>query len=564
MKPYDTKLGTMLKEFNFISDEQLNEALEIQKTKQKDLRLGEILVDLGYLDENDLIQVLEFQMGVPHADLKKYALDPSLANLLPENLARRHLAVPLELNGNKLRVALADPANVVALDDIRKVTKYSIEPLIASQKEIKRAISRLYISSGTKAEEVMQILESQEVAVEDEPILIADVDDEVEDAPVVRLANLVINQAIQERASDIHVEPWAEQVKVRYRVDGILIDRMTVPKANQAALLSRLKIMANLDISERRKPQDGRINIKRGEIEWDMRVSTLPTMYGEKMAIRILDRMAIPSLDSLGFTEENEAIIRAAIKNPHGIFLVTGPTGSGKSTTLFSALKELNKPQVNITTVEDPIEYVLPGVNQVQANPRIGVTFANVLRSMLRQDPDIIMVGEIRDNETAGIAVNAALTGHLVVSTLHTNDAPSAVTRLVEMDVEPFLVGTTVIGIMAQRLVRRVCPNCRKKVELSEDEKIFLANNNFSLDFQYTGAGCSRCNYSGYRGRMGVHEILTMNRQLRQLTSKNANAEQIRDAALQDGMKTLLMDGLEKVRGGFTSLEEVLKVAAAQ
>lgn len=564
MKPYDTKLGTMLKEFDFITDEQLKEALEIQKTKHRDLRLGEILVDLGYLDENDLIQVLEFQMGVPHADLKKYALDPGLATILPESLARRYLAVPLELNGNKLRVALADPANVVALDDIRKATKHSIEPLIASQKEIKRAISRLYISSGPKAEEVMRSLQSHETPVEEELLLINDIDDEVEDAPVVRLANLIINQAIQERASDIHVEPWNELVKIRYRVDGILIDRMTVPKANQAALLSRLKIMANLDISERRKPQDGRINIKRGDIEWDMRVSTLPTMYGEKMAIRILDRMAIPSLDSLGFTEENEAIIRDAIKNPHGIFLVTGPTGSGKSTTLFSALKELNKPQVNITTVEDPIEYVLPGVNQVQANPRIGVTFANVLRSMLRQDPDIIMVGEIRDNETAGIAVNAALTGHLVVSTLHTNDAPSAVTRLVEMDVEPFLVGTTVVGIMAQRLVRRVCPNCRQKVELTEEEKIFLANNNFQLDFQYIGKGCSRCNHSGYRGRMGVHEILRMDRKLRQLTSKNANAEQIRDAALEGGMKTLLMDGLEKVRGGFTSLEEVLKVAAAQ
>lgn len=563
MKPYENKLGDMLLEFEYITEEELLEALEYQKEKGKDLRLGEILVKLGHIDENDLIQVLEFQIGIPHADLKKYDFDLQLTRILPESLARRYLAVPLELKGRRLKVAMADPSDVVALDHIRDVTKCNIEPLIASKKEIRRVISRLYISSGAMAEDVIKSIEATEPVMTDEVLHITEID-EVEDAPIVRLANLVINQAIQERASDIHVEPGADYVKVRYRIDGVLVERMTTPKTSQSALLSRLKIMANLDISERRKPQDGRINMKRGEYEWDMRVSTLPTMFGEKMAIRILDRMAIPAINTLGFTPENEKTMRDIIKTPHGIILVTGPTGSGKSTTLFSALRELNKPQVNITTVEDPIEYVLPGVNQVQANPRIGVTFANVLRAMLRQDPDIIMVGEIRDNETADIAVNAALTGHLVLSTLHTNDAPSAVTRLVEMEVEPFLVGTTVVAIVAQRLVRRICPNCRRQFELTDEERAYLEKHNYQLDYQFKGMGCSRCNDSGYRGRMGIHEILTMNRELRQLILKNANSEAIKDAAMKVGMKTLFMDGLEKVREGLTSLDEVLKVAASQ
>lgn len=559
MKEQDTRLGDLLVQFNFITEEQLDKALTYQRENRTNKRLGEILVDMDFIEENDLIQVLEFQLGVPHADLKKYRIDPLLSEVLPENVARRHMAVPLELKDNRLKVAMVDPSDIMALDDIRRATGYSVEPLIASTKDVKRVTSELYMGE-TRAEDVFQSLDEVEV-VEETDYELDELHEMVEDAPIVRLANLIINKAIQERASDIHVEPLETKVKIRYRVDGMLSEELTSPKNTQAALISRLKIMANLDISERRKPQDGRINIKRGEVDWDMRVSTIPTIFGEKMVIRLLDRLSVPSIEDLGFSEKNEALFREVIKNPNGIILVTGPTGSGKSTTLFSSLKELNKPEVNITTVEDPIEYILPGINQIQANPKVDVTFANALRSILRQDPDIIMVGEIRDGETASIAVNAALTGHLVLSTLHTNDAATSVTRLIDMKVEPFLVSSTVKALMAQRLVRRVCSSCRQKVPLSDDEKKYLEKFQFPMEEQYLGKGCSRCNHTGYRGRMGIHEILVMDRDIRRLTTRNANSEKIKETAIEKGMDTLLMDGLQKAKSGYTTVEEVLRVA---
>lgn len=553
------KLGDLLVEYNFITQDQLEKALEHQRNTQSDKRLGEILVELDIIDESQLVQVLEFHLGIPHVDLSKFMLDPQLADMLPERIARRHNVVPLELDEGTLKVACADPSNIVAIDDIKRASRYRIEPLIASSEAIKRAIDELYMVEQ-EADEVIQSLDDTPDEM-DQEFQLDELQRMVEDAPIVRLANLILNRGVQDRASDIHIEPFERNVKVRYRIDGVMVDRMTTPKTSQAALISRLKIMSNMDISERRKPQDGRINLKKGNVDWDMRVSTVPTIFGEKMVIRILDRMAIPTLDTLGFSMENEKAIREAISSPYGILLVTGPTGSGKSTTLFSALKELNKPDVNITTVEDPVEYILPGINQIQTNVKVGMTFANALRSILRQDPDIIMVGEIRDKETAGIAVNAALTGHLVLSTLHTNDAPSSVSRLLDMGVESFLISSTLVAVLAQRLVRRVCGDCRQKIDLDEDEKEFLAKHGFPLTSQYQGVGCKSCSDTGYRGRMAITEILTMDRDLRMLTNRGANSDELRQAALDKGMKLLVSDGMEKVRDGFTTVEEVLRVA---
>ncbi len=554
------KLGDLLVQYNYISQDDLEKALHYQKEEQPQMKLGEILVEMDMIQESHLIQVLEFHLGFPHVELDKYILDPQLADLIPENLARRALAVPLERDGRTLKVALADPSDVVAIDDISRATGLRVEPYIASTQEIRKSLNELYFGPTGDAE-VFRELNEFEVEKSQDEIQLEELEQMVEDAPIVRLANLIINRAIQERSSDVHIEPLERQVKIRNRLDGILIERMSVPKGSQAALISRLKIMANLDISERRKPQDGRINLRRGDVEWDIRISTLPTIYGEKVVIRLLNRQAIPGLPELGFGEENEELIRSMIKNPYGMILVTGPTGSGKTTTLFSALKEIHQPGVNITTVEDPVEYVLPGVNQVQANPRIGLTFANSLRSILRQDPDIIMIGEIRDSETASIGINSALTGHLVLSTLHTNDAPSAISRILDMGIEPFLIASTLIGALAQRLVRKVCQECKTEVALTEEQQAYLADHGIHKRTQEVGQGCRACGDTGFRGRMAVSEILTINRPIRRLIVKRRSIDEIRETALEQGMKTLLQDGLDKFQAGKTTLEEVLRVA---
>ncbi len=554
------KLGDLLVQYNYINEEDLEKALQYQQDERPEMKLGEILVELDLIKESHLLQVLEFHLGFPHVELSKYILDPQMAELLPENLARRAMAIPLEKHDRTLKVALADPSDVVAIDDISRATGLRVEPFIASSQDIRRALNELYFGT-TGEEEVFQKLDEFETDQEEEDIELEELQQMVEDAPIVRLANLVINRAIQERASDVHIEPLERQVKIRYRLDGILTERMTVPKGSQAALISRMKIMANLDISERRKPQDGRINLKRGDTEWDIRVSVLPTIFGEKVVIRLLNRQSIPTLSALGFGEENERIIRQMIKNPNGMILVTGPTGSGKTTTLFSAMREVNSPNVNITTVEDPVEYVLAGVNQVQSNSKIGLTFANALRSILRQDPDIIMIGEIRDSETANIGINSALTGHLVLSTLHTNDAPSAISRLMDMGAEPFLIASTLIGIMAQRLVRKLCSECKTEIPLSEEQQAFLAEHGIHMKTQYAGEGCKACGDTGFRGRIAISEILVVDREIRRLIVKRRSIDEIRQMALDRGMKTLLGDGLEKFKNGDTTLEEVLRVA---
>ncbi|ACL69354.1 type II secretion system ATPase GspE [Halothermothrix orenii] len=551
------KLGELLLDFNFITEKQLNEALKKQNKSGK--KLGEILVESGYLNENDLIQVLEFQLGIPHADLNKYVINPHLAQYIPENIARRHNVVPLEKKNGKLKVAMVDPTNLVAIEDIEMTSGLKVEPLIASRKNIKMALNQIYSVNDSDAAEVFASLNEVTTKTNEEPEL-NELKEMIEDAPIVRLANLIINQAIQMKASDIHIEPQEDQVRVRYRVDGVLRENMTVPKHSQAALISRLKIIADLDITERRVPQDGRIELNVSGVKIDMRVSTLPTVYGEKVVIRLLNKEEkLLQIEQLGFSETNLSRFMKLIKQPHGIILVTGPTGSGKSTTLFAALNKLNTPEKNIITVEDPVEYQLRGINQVQANSRVGLTFASALRSILRQDPDIVMVGEIRDEETARIAVRAALTGHLVLSTLHTNDAVSSVTRLIDMGIPPYLVASSVIGVVAQRLVRRLC-TCKEEYVPGPEEMEFLQVNDIGK--LQRPEGCKKCHSTGYRGRLPVHEILIMDRKLREMIVNGEGESVIKKYARKAGMLTLKEDGVNKVIEGLTSYEELARVVS--
>ncbi|MFW5999670.1 MAG: GspE/PulE family protein [Halanaerobiaceae bacterium] len=548
------KLGELLTEFNFITHEQFKEAMKKQEDSNR--KLGQILVDLGYISEDDLIQVLEFQLGIPHADLSSYVFDSTMADYIPERMARRYNAVPLEVEGEKLNVAMSDPSNLVAIEDMEMASGLKIEPFIASQKSIEQALTQIYTLDDT--EDVFESLGS--IQRNEEPEM-DELKQMVEDAPVVRLANLIVKQALQMRASDIHIEPMENEVRIRYRVDGVLRASMTAPKYSQAALISRMKIIADLDITRRRIPQDGRISINVGGHRVDMRVSTLPTIHGEKVVIRLLNKdESLLHMKNLGFTEKNLATFRRLIQQPHGILLVTGPTGSGKSTTLFAALNHLNSTEDNIVTIEDPVEFRLDGINQVQANQRAGLTFARTLRSILRQDPDIIMVGEIRDEETAQIAVRAALTGHLVLSTLHTNDAVSSVTRLVDMGIPPYLVASTVIGAMAQRLVRRLCRNCREKYEPGIEQLMAFEEDEQKVDYLYQPGGCTACNSTGYKGRLAVHEILEIDSSVEKMIVEDADEQTIKNYAISEGMDTLAVDARKKVLKGYTSYQEYARV----
>jgi type IV pilus assembly protein PilB len=458
------KLGELLVDHEYISREQLQEALDILKNTDK--KIGEILVELGYVKEKDLIEVLEFQRGIPHADLDKYFFDPSLAELIPENIARRYLAVPIKKSDQgKLKVVMADPTDLVAVDDIEMLSDLSVVPLYGAPNQIRASIDRLYgnddidisnIFEDFNLEEIADVSDNQDEEIYEEEEL----REMVDEAPIIKLANYIISKAYQKGASDIHIEPEDDKIRVRFRIDGVLKKEMTAPKSSHRALVSRIKIIANLDITEHRVPQDGRIKmIFKGE-KLDMRVSTLPTIKGEKIVIRLLAQNTnLLDLDNLGLSDYNRKKIGQLIKKPNGVLLLTGPTGSGKSTTLFVALNELNSPQINMVTIEDPVEYQIAGINQVQAKEKSGLTFAKTLRSILRQDPDIIMIGEMRDQETAEIAVRSALTGHLVFSTLHTNDAVSSITRLIDMGLAPYLVAASLNGVVAQRLVRRLCPH---------------------------------------------------------------------------------------------------------
>jgi len=553
-------LGESLVEQKLITDEQLKSAIkESEKTNEP---LRKVLVKMALVSEEDIVTFFEEQLGIPRIDLRNYLIDAKILSLIPESLAKKHNLIPLFKTGDILTIATADPLNVVALDEIRIKTKSNIEPAVATESELKNAINQYY-GIGGSIEDVIKSIDMKTLAIEEgkeeiEPEKLRNI---AEEAPIIKLVNLIILQAIRDKASDIHVEPEEENLKVRFRVDGILHEQATIPKQMQAAVLSRMKIMSDMNIATKRIPQDGRfrLNIEGGQI--DMRVSSMPTLFGENIVMRLLDNTSILiGLERLGFDEKNFEIFKSLIVKPHGIILVTGPTGSGKTTTLYSALNSINTPDKNIITVEDPIEYQLKMIRQSQINQKAGLTFATGLRSILRQDPDVIMVGEIRDLETAEISVQAALTGHLVFSTLHTNDAPSSLTRLIDMGVEPFLISSSVIGIIAQRLVRTICPNCKQPYTPSEEVIRDLgvklpANPKF-----YKGAGCKSCKNSGYKGRIGIFEMLLLSEKIRDLILAKTSSSQIKRVAQEAGMKSLREDGIEKVLAGITSIDEVIRV----
>lgn len=566
-RPSKKSLGDLLVDEQIITPRQLQKAEEQQKKSNE--RLEKILVTLGFVTDRDITEVLGKQMGVSFVDLESFEIDPELARSVPEHLARRYKVIPVGQLNNKLSLAMADPLNVVALDDIRLITGFDIVPMIATEEAILRIIDRQFgVTDLAEVEDTVKSIDAAdfgdlETVREDEEIALDKLKELVDEAPIVRVVNLIISQAINEKASDIHIEPQPKSVQVRYRIDGVLHDVMSPPKHIQAPMVSRVKIMANMDIAERRLPQDGKIHLKHDNREFDLRVSSIPTVHGEKVVMRILDKSSVMlGLEKLGFFPESREKFEELILKPYGMILVTGPTGSGKSTTLYACLNKLNTGVSNITTIEDPVEYQLTGVNQVQVNEKAGLHFANALRSFLRQDPDIIMVGEIRDTETARIAVEAALTGHLVLSTLHTNDAPSAITRLIEMGIEPFLVASAVIGVMAQRLARVICPNCKEPFTPPPEavRKFGLGMYGEGEVTFYRGRGCDHCKQTGYKGRTGFYELMLMSDAIRSLVLQKSSSAEIRRLAMEEAMKTLQDDGLRKVMEGYTSIEECLRV----
>ncbi len=557
------RLGDLLVATGYITQEALQEVLKEQNRTGE--RLGRILVNKGYITEQNLIEALEFQLGIPHVVLAKREIPQEVVAAVPEHIANKYKVFPVEKEGNRLVLGMVDPTDVVALDNLRLLLNVEIQPVIVTEEDLQRALGKYYGIQGTVAEVFKDLdIEFEEEKKEEEPA----VEELVEDAPIVRLVNLIISQAVKERASDIHLEPSEKELVVRYRVDGVLRRMMTSPKNTQAAIISRVKIISGMNIAEKRLPQDGRIQLRVEGAPVDIRVSSIPTVFGEKIVMRILFKSGVlTKMERLGFLPDTLEKFRSVYRQPHGIILVTGPTGSGKSTTLSAVLNELNSPEVNIMTVEDPVEYQIPGVNQVQVNQKAGLTFAAALRSFLRQDPDIIMVGEIRDTETARIATQAALTGHLVLSTLHTNDAPSSITRLIDMEIEPFLVASTVIGVVAQRLVRGVCDGCKEPYRLEPDNPFYqsvrenLPDHSEEQLIFYRGKGCRQCNGSGYARRLAIHEVLLLNPELRSLISKDIPAGALKEAAIKAGMRTLFQDGLLKALQAKTTLEEVVRAA---
>lgn len=562
------KLAQMLVDEGIITDAQLQEALKEQKASG--IRLEQSLVKLGHVTNDIIMAFMGTQMGIPTVNFSDLGeLDVNIIKLVPENICQRQTLIAISKIGNKLTVAMADPLNVSAIDDIKLMTGFEVEPVLASESDIKQSIVKCFSTSSVEMEEVMKDLENVrdiEVVGAEEELDTAKLAAASEDAPIVKLVNAVITRAIEEGASDIHLEPYEKGCRARYRIDGVLHEKSSPPKKIYPALVSRIKIISELDIAERRKPQDGRCKIKMVGKEVDMRVSILPTKFGEKVVIRILDTGNLQlDLDQLGFESDVLQIYKKNVEAPYGMILVTGPTGSGKSTTLYSTLSLLNFPDVNILTIEDPVEFVVKGINQVQVNPKAGLTFSNGLRSFLRQDPDIIMVGEIRDGETAGIAINAALTGHLVLSTLHTNDAPGAVTRLDNMGVEPFLISSSVLMVIAQRLVRKICPKCKESYEVSADvlEDLNIKPKEGEKIIFYKGMGCQYCANTGYKGRAAIYEIMTMNDETRKIILKRGTASDVKKIAISSGMITLREAGIRKVKAGVTSIEELLRVTTA-
>ena len=563
------ELGNLLVEEGFITSRQLDKAFA--KAESSGDNLQKVLISMGFVTEKDVVETLGAKMGVDFVDLDGMKLDPELGRLIPEDLARRYKVVPIaQDDANKLTLAMMDPRDVIATDDISLITGFNINPVIATEESILKAINQQYgVTDLVEVEETVKDISAQDFGnldfedEMDEEIALDKLKEMVDEAPIVRVVNLIISQAINDKASDIHIEPEAKSVRVRYRVDGVLHEVMSPPKHIQAPMVSRIKIMANMDIAERRIPQDGKIHLTHEGREFDLRVSTVPTVHGEKTVMRILDKSSVMlGLNKLGFADDNLELWESVVDKPYGMLLVTGPTGSGKSTTLYSCLNKLNAGDKNITTCEDPVEYQVSGINQVQTNNKAGLTFAKALKSFLRQDPDIIMVGEIRDGETAKIAVEAALTGHLVLSTLHTNDSTGAISRLVEMGVEPFLVSSALVGVLAQRLSRCICPNCKEGFTppVEAVRKFGMAMFGDSDIQFYRGRGCDHCKMTGYRGRSGIHEVFTLSDRTRALILQRASATEIRQAAVEEGMKTMQDDGLRKTLNGVTSMEECLRV----
>ncbi|MZP43299.1 type II secretion system protein GspE [Heliobacterium gestii] len=559
------KLGDLLLEYHLITEEQLQQALEEQRHKGD--RLGQALVRLGFVTTQMINEVLEFQLGIPTISLLHYQLNPDVLKLLPENLCRRHKCLPVKRVGNRLTVAMADPLNLLALDDIKLATSLEIDQAIASEEEMDQVFEKIFGLNEDQEADIRR-LEVEANRVEEESAIIDLSELErmtaVDDAPIVRVVNTILQQGAKESASDIHIEPQESAVRVRYRCDGLLRDVLALPKASHAALLSRIKLLAKMNIAEKRLPQDGRIQTRLGDKMIDLRVSTLPAIHGEKCVIRLLDKSNVLfDLRQLGFQNETLRRYEKLVRTPYGMVLITGPTGSGKTTTLYASINEINSPEKNIVTIEDPVEYVLDGVNQVQVNLRAGLDFASGLRSILRQDPDVILVGEIRDRETAEIGVRAATTGHLVFSTLHTNDAAGSVNRLIDMGVEPFLVASSLVGVVAQRLVRRVCANCKRAYTPApgSPERIYLDVPDDAPLTLYQGRGCVACNNTGYRKRVAIHEVLTITPAQRKLILERASADAIAAQAVRDGMIPISQDGMSKVLQGQTTVQEILRVA---
>jgi type IV pilus assembly protein PilB len=570
-QPVNRRLGDLLVAEGLISTEQLQRALGEQKGGTE--KLGTILVRLSLLTEEQLIGFLSRQYGIPSITLSQLDIEPDVLQLVPAHIAKKYEVLPIKRISNSLTLAMADPTNVFALDDVAFMTNLQVLPVVASQAAIRKAIERSYEAGSGLSEAVNELsTEIGDVEVVDEGddaamnVDVFELKESADEAPVVRIVNRILVDAIQKGASDIHWEPYEKVFRVRFRIDGVLHEILTPPKRLEPAMISRLKIMSNLDIAERRLPQDGRIKLRYHTREIDFRVSILPTIFGEKAVLRILDKDALKlDLTQLGFDKWSLDEFTKVIRQPYGMVLITGPTGSGKTTTLYSAIHTINSPDVNIMTAEDPVEYNLKGVNQVQINEGVGRTFASALRSFLRQDPDVILVGETRDLETAQISIRAALTGHLVFSTLHTNDSPSTVARLVDMGVPPFLVSSSLLLILAQRLARKVCMTCREPYESNEDalEQYGHVPSGRGRCVFYKGKGCPTCNFTGMKGRVAIYEVMPITQELRDMILRNASSNELREIAQSQGMKTLRQSGLIKVIEGTTTVDEVLRVTLA-
>ncbi|MCH2171188.1 type IV-A pilus assembly ATPase PilB [Myxococcota bacterium] len=560
------QIGELLVKENLLTSEQLHQAH--QQVAEKGGRLGAQIAQLGYLQEDDLTDFIARQYGVPSIDLDDFDVEDSVLGLVPEDVATKHNVVPVNRAGSNLIIATSDPSNIVALDDIKFLTGYSVQAVVASEEAIRRAIDRYYEQSTSLAD-VMGDFDDTDIDLvhEDEELDIGELAKASEDAPVVKLVNLVLTDAVRKNASDIHVEPYEKTFRVRYRIDGVLYEVMKPPMKLKNAIVSRIKIMSELDIAERRLPQDGRIKLKMGRgNEMDFRVSVLPTLFGEKLVLRLLDKSNLQlDMTRLGFESVQLQLFQDSIHQPVGMVLVTGPTGSGKTTTLYSALADLNEVSENLSTAEDPVEFNLPGINQVQMHEEIGLNFASALRSFLRQDPDIIMVGEIRDFETAEIAVKAALTGHMVLSTLHTNDAPSTINRLLNMGIEPFLVAASVNCIVAQRLARKICEECREpdaEVTPAALVEAGLDEAEAAKVSPMRGSGCRACSDTGFKGRVAIYEVMVLNEELKEFVLNGASALEIKREAVRLGMQTLRVSALNKLVEGTTTLGEVLRVSS--